>query len=126
VHRSGSEREPIAPLWRAVAVTQDARHRLDLEAGELQHLPEPAAVEDEPLAAVPAGIESGERRRKQRQRPAHGLEHDQMPPTHAADGLEPTERVSQHLQDVAHDDHVELTDLGGVEVVGTQVEILRT
>ena len=68
----------------------------------------PRAVEDEPLAAVAARVEPGERRAEERERRAHRVEQEQVPAADAPDRLERADRVGDHLQDEAHDDDVVL------------------
>jgi len=59
-------------------VAEDRRHRLDLEAGELERLSQPAVVEDEPLAAVAPRVEPRQRRGDERERAADRFEQEQM------------------------------------------------
>src|SRR4029079_14627759 len=90
-------------------VAETAGLHLDRPARDLDGLPEARAIEDEPLPAVAARVEPGERRAEERERRTHGVEQEQVPAADAPDRLERPDRVGDHLQDEAHDDDVVLT-----------------
>ena len=100
----GMERALAPADPRAGVVAEYRRGLLDDPAGQLQRLAQAAAVEHEPLAAVAARVEPCKRSAKQLERPAHGVEQDQLTAADASYRLQAAQRVAQHLQHVPHDD----------------------
>jgi hypothetical protein len=91
----------------------------------VQSLGQATAVEHEPLTPVAASVQASNWSRQQRQPPAHGAHHDEVPAAHAAYRLEATQRVAQQLEHIAHDDDVELALFVGLKVVHAQVKMAR-
>src|SRR5689334_18940499 len=103
------------------SVLQKGRGFLGDPARQLEGLVQTAAVEDEPLTAVTAGVQAGQGGREQVERTAHGVEQDQVSSTAPSNRFEPSHRVTQHLQHVSPHHEVDLAHLGRVQVVDIQV-----